>query len=725
MLEKCEIVDNSTEKYKGRYKICVKGDMETVEKLLNKIDSVCLRPVCGKLMRCSDREFVWEFFIYQISENDHSQISDILNRAKESDEILVVERKDWIISPSEFKGWESERVADLELSPNYTFENYIVGANNHFAQAAAMAVADNPGMTYNPLFIYGNVGLGKTHLMQAIGHDLLRKNQQSKVLYVTSEKFMADVINAIRYGKILEFRNKFRSLDLLLIDDVQFLSEAEAAQEEFFHTFNALYESRKQIVITSDSPPKKIPILEERVRSRFEWGLIVDLHAPNLETRVAILKKKADKAKITILDDVLRFIADRLKTNVRELEGFLIRIVAYAALTSRQISVELADQLMIDLFPGEPGKTEFSVLDREKHEELKEQESRIQDLREQEEQLRKEIDERLQKEADERKRREEELKSGEDRISSLREEEEHLKQEIEERARKAEGEKENREAEIREEEQRIQLLRQEEERLKKEVEIRILKEVEMKNSRDMEIIEEENKLDALREKEKQLRCEVEERIRKELDEKNKREAEIEEEAKKLKALQEEEEQLHKEMHEKARIEAEKKKEEEARKKEDKLMTVQLEQIQQEQVKQEPQLQEEVKEVDKGLRPIKVGFLYPAGKEDELELMKKGFTDTIIKHKIKFRLENVFDITYSENDLSNLNGLLEQYSSAQVRVAICLGPLPDSVLYKERFIQKIGRMFEKAEIAFQSLPFDDISKQYKYLDLCLDLAFVKS
>jgi chromosomal replication initiator protein len=235
------------------------------------------------------------------------------------------------------------------LNPKYTFEEFVSGSSNQFAFAAAMAVANNPATTYNPLFIYGGVGLGKTHLVNAIGHTILKKNPQMRVCYYTSEKFMNELINSLRYAKMDEFRNKFRSMDVLLIDDVQFIAGKERTQEEFFHTFNALYESHKQIVVTSDKFPKEIPGLEERLRSRFEWGLIADIQSPDVETKQAILNRKAEQNGIDLPQDVAQFLANSASSNVRELEGYLVRIGAFASLTSTPLSLAMAKDILKDI----------------------------------------------------------------------------------------------------------------------------------------------------------------------------------------------------------------------------------------------------------------------------------------------------------------------------------------------------------------------------------------
>jgi len=239
--------------------------------------------------------------------------------------------------------------ADINLNRKYTFEEFVSGSSNQFAYAAAMAVANNPATTYNPLFIYGAVGLGKTHMVNAIGNAILKKSPQMRICYYTSEKFMNELINSLRYNRMDEFRNKFRSMDVLLIDDIQFIAGKERTQEEFFHTFNALYESHKQIIVTSDKFPKDIPGLEERLRSRFEWGLIADIQPPDVETKLAILKMKAEQNSIKLTEEVALFLANSVCSNVRELEGYLIRIGAYASLTSTPVSLEMAREVLKDI----------------------------------------------------------------------------------------------------------------------------------------------------------------------------------------------------------------------------------------------------------------------------------------------------------------------------------------------------------------------------------------
>ena len=240
-------------------------------------------------------------------------------------------------------------ISNSTLNPKYTFDSFVVGNNNRFAHAAALAVAEAPATSYNPLFIYGGVGLGKTHLMHAIGNSILRNNRESKILYVTSEKFTNQLINAIKDNKNEQFRTKYRNIDVLLIDDIQFIAGKERIQEEFFHTFNTLHESGKQIILSSDRPPKDIQLLEDRLKSRFEWGLIADISNPDYETRLAILRKKAQIDNIIIDDEILSNIANRIDSNIRELEGTLNKLIAKSSLTNSSITMEMAEKAINDI----------------------------------------------------------------------------------------------------------------------------------------------------------------------------------------------------------------------------------------------------------------------------------------------------------------------------------------------------------------------------------------
>ncbi|GAB4229912.1 MAG: chromosomal replication initiator protein DnaA [Acidobacteriota bacterium] len=311
---------------------------------LSRID-----PETGKLV-------VWvpnRHFRYWLSENYGELIAEAVQEAG-----LGEMRVEFVVAGEEEQqqkgnGRRALTVEELQsfadLNPKFTFESFVVGRSNQLAQAAALAVAENPSCGYNPLFIYGGVGLGKTHLMHAIGHRVLAERPDTRLLYISAERFVNELIHAIRFERMVEFRERYRNVDVLLMDDVQFLAGKERTQEEFFHTFNALYDSQRQIVLSSDAPPRAIPTLQERLHSRFEWGLIADIQPPDLETKVAILRRKADERGVDLPEDVSLLIAGSLGSNVRELEGALIRLVAYSSLTGRPMDLDLAREALRNL----------------------------------------------------------------------------------------------------------------------------------------------------------------------------------------------------------------------------------------------------------------------------------------------------------------------------------------------------------------------------------------
>ncbi len=293
-----------------------------------------------------------QFFCDWVREHYYSLLSDELAQSLEADGIRInlhvrgsspVEERP---PGAPEKSSRARRVNPLNMK--YTFETFVVGSCNQFAHAAALAVAESPARAYNPLFLYGGVGLGKTHLLNAIGNLILEKRPGTRIAYLSSEQFTNEVINSIRYDKMVEFRNKYRGVDTLLVDDIQFIAGKERTQEEFFHTFNTLYEAQKQIVLSSDRFPKEIPTIEERLRSRFEWGLIADLQIPDLETRIAILRKKAETEGVDLPDDVAHLLAENTRGNIRELEGALIRVRAFSSLTGQPITADLAKKALHD-----------------------------------------------------------------------------------------------------------------------------------------------------------------------------------------------------------------------------------------------------------------------------------------------------------------------------------------------------------------------------------------
>jgi len=244
-------------------------------------------------------------------------------------------------------------IASSQFNPRYQFQSFVVGNSNQFAHAAARAIAENPARSYNPLFLYGGVGLGKTHLLHAIGHTIHRKHPKLQVMYLPAEQFVNELISSLRFNRMPDFRERYRNIDVFMVDDIQFLANKERTQEEFFHTFNTLYSSQRQIVLSSDSSPRNIPALEERLRSRFEWGLIADIQPPDLETKVAILRRKSDQEGIALSDDVALFIARQVKSNIRELEGMLNRVVAFSSLTGKPLSLDLVKETLRDILPAD------------------------------------------------------------------------------------------------------------------------------------------------------------------------------------------------------------------------------------------------------------------------------------------------------------------------------------------------------------------------------------
>ncbi|WP_409343678.1 chromosomal replication initiator protein DnaA [Paenibacillus sp. MBLB4367] len=316
-----------------------------------------------ELVICTPNKFTQEWLESRYQKLIGSTVYEVLDRQvnvyiviDDGQAIAVAQPSPAVTLPPPQSAVSEEPFAHM-LNPKYQFETFVIGPGNRFAHAASLAVAEAPAKAYNPLFLYGGVGLGKTHLMHAIGHYVLEHNPKAKVMYISSEKFTNEFINAIRDNRGESFRNKYRNIDVLLIDDIQFIAGKEGTQEEFFHTFNALHEDSKQIVISSDRPPKEIPTLEERLRSRFEWGLITDVQPPDLETRIAILRKKAKAENLDIPNEAMAYIANQIDSNIRELEGALIRVVAYSSLINQDVSAHLAAEALKDIIPASRPRT--------------------------------------------------------------------------------------------------------------------------------------------------------------------------------------------------------------------------------------------------------------------------------------------------------------------------------------------------------------------------------
>jgi len=479
-------------------------------------------------------------------------------------------------------------VEDIPLNPDYTFEQFVVGPNNRFTHAAALAVAKAPGKTYNPFFIHGGVGLGKTHLMQSIGHYVKKTYPNLKVVYITTEKFVADVIDAISRGEGNALRNFYKTVDVLLVDDIQSLAQSESTQEEFFHIFNLLHQNKKQIIITCDRPPKLLTILEDRLRSRFEWGLIADIKSPSLETRVAILKKKEEMEKLSLDDNILLYIASKLKSNVRELEGFLKRITAYSTLTKQEVDITLVKQLMAELLPAEEDPT----LTQSQVEQLK---------------------------------------------------------------------KKSTMAEL-----PPQTIPQVTISLPDEEASSTLKKEEIKES-DIQILPKGAVLSPVSAQGKQ-------------------------EGK---------------SHPPAAVSSQPT---------STSFTPSSIPSQTSPSTSSPQ----TAHPDPTLRPVDVVFFYPSGHEKELNKVKEKFAEVIKKHKLKFQLVSVFDKPYETEGKINYAMFTELCKTNKVSISVVLSPPPGSGLKEDEFANVLGAMMSDEKISMQLVPWNEINKDYRYLNLALDI-----
>jgi len=614
MIERWSMSFSPTQRGEKRYKIRVWGEQGDLRDLMEKIGNICSRPFVPR-----DDEYNWAFYVHNVDSQLKEKIIEILDESmkvpkpsvskvestKEIGEIEVSEklRKENFQRPF-------RPVGELKLNPAYTFDNFVVGPSNRFTHAATQAVAKSPGEIYNPLFIYGGVGLGKTHLLHAIGHYVKSKKSDAKVFYVSTETFMNEVIEAIGKGTLEEFRERYRQVDVLLIDDIQFLVEAESTQEEFFHTFNVLHDAHKQIVISSDKPPKQLATLEERLKSRFEWGLIADIKSPNLETRVAILKKKEELENLDLSDNILVYIAGKLKSNIRELEGFLKRINAYGQLTKQEITIDLVRELMNDLLPEK---------EREELVEVKPPEIKEPEL-------------------------EEEKKPVPPPFPPPSEIEEELKC--------------------------------------------------LTCGQNLTYVEKYDRWYCHNCK-KYAPKEIPEMAAPEFPPPEEEvSAEEVEEIKRERILPP----------------SEKKEVEEAKKPEP--------------AREVSPPSAEPAPVDKTLRKVEVGYFYPHDRSKEFEELKVQFNEVLKKHKLKFRLEAVFENDYIAEKKINYGMFVELCKTGNVRIAVVLGPPPGSSLSADEFSRMLGAILDDANISLHFVPYEDVKKRYKYLNMLLDIAVIR-
>jgi len=608
MIERWSMSFSPTQRGERRYKIRVWGEERDITGLIEKVGNVS---ICSRPFVPEDKEYNWAFYVHNVDPELKEKIIKMLDEYMDASKKLASQaeareetrEKEVRREPEEFEQ-PIEELEESRLNPAYTFENFVVGASNRFTHAATQAVAKSPGEIYNPLFIYGGVGLGKTHLLHAIGHYMHKKRPNAKILYVTTERFMNEVIEAIGKGTLEKFRERYRQVDLLLIDDIQFLAEAESTQEEFFHTFNVLHDAHKQIVISSDKPPKQLTTLEERLKSRFEWGLIADIKSPNLETRIAILKKKEEIEHLDLSDNILVYIAGKLKSNIRELEGFLKRIDAYSKLTKQEITIDLVRGLMNDLLP-----------ERER-EELEEAEAL----------------ETIEPKPKREKVPAPPLEVRKERTCST-------------------------------------------------------------CGQELTYIETYDRWYCYKCK-KYAPREVKEIVPPEVAPPKEEVAEEEVEEIKKKRISKPAEEI------KAKV-------------------------------PEPELAPEVAlpsmeeaGVETALRKVEVGYFYPEGYGKELEKLRAQFNEVLKKHKLKFQLEAVFEKEYLPEKKLNYAMFAEICKTGKVRIAIVLGPAPGSSLATGEFSRMLGVILGDANISLHFIPFSDVEKKYKYLNILLDVAMVR-
>ncbi len=630
MITSWELKFSPVEKYSNRYRLkvnCSNEDVEEISSFLKDELKLDISPAFQSL----SGEYNWGIYIYDLK-NDEKQklvekmffvckngfvedkekmqpnvektnvadvspelgniLSDLVKNMTEK-AVATNSEKETFVNVKTIE----EEYQGLPLVPRYTFENFVVGPNNRFTHAAALAVAENPGKTYNPLFIYGGVGLGKTHLMQAVGHFLKTKKPLSKIMYITSEKFVSQVIEAIRKGGIRNLRDSYRDIDLLLIDDIQFMADSESTQEEFFHIFNTLHQYGRQIVMTSDRPPKLLTTLEDRLRSRFEWGLIADIKSPSLETRVAILKRKGEEENVNLDDNILLYIASKLKSNIRELEGFLKRINVYANLTNQPVDITLVKQLMSELLPKE---------------ELTDEEKSILE------------------------------KSNEETSSSTKDVVSIPKPKPKVQTFKSATQNDSRDN-VKTVVQKVKPISIENiYKSSKEIPNTVSK-PESKNIEEQKfVVEQQNKISP-------------------------------------------------------------------QQNEDKLIKIDEEKFYQ--------------DYESAVNVVEVSFFYPEGKLEELYVVKQKFAEIIKKHNLRYKIVTAFDRPYALENI-NYKMFLELCKTNKIDVCVLISPQPGEIVSTEEFYENIAPLMEAGEIIFEFIPWRDLTKEYRYLNLALDIALSK-
>lgn len=597
MISSWELKFFSTDKYPNRYRLRVKCSAEDLEELCSFLKDELNLDISPPFNVLSSN-YNAGIFIYDLPAEVKNKLVDRMfsicrngivddkaGQSKEDDLQKTTSKKDTfpeelsnvltelveqigLRSVEDEKSTKQNIFSGMPLNPKYTFENFVVGANNRFTHAAALAVAENPGKAYNPLFIYGGVGLGKTHLMQAIGHYIKKKRPLLKVVYIPSDRFVSQVIEAIKTGAIQQLREAYMNVDVLLVDDVQFMAGSESTQEEFFHIFNTLHQYSKQIVLTSDRPPKLLSTLEDRLRSRFEWGLIADIKSPSLETRVAILKKKGEEEHVNVDDNILLYIASKLKSNIRELEGFLKRITAYANLNNVPINMELVKQLMADLLPEEELTEEEKILS-------------------------------------ENKEAKEEIKTSQQVINQT-----EISPESSQKVAKSYPNQ-----------------------TYNSVQVTMQTQIPPQPSNDFKSTTSEN-----------------------------------------------------------------------------LGTLEDQRLYQ--------------DYELATSTVEAAFFYPEGKVEELNLVKQKFSEVIKKHNLKYKLLTAFDRPYSFEGNINYRLFVELCKTNKVSICIVISPPPNSNISAEEFYNNLLPLMETENIRLEYIYWKEITKEYRYLNLALDIALSK-